>query len=110
MEVQSGYEPQATPLAAELGFENCWEYQNDSCREVGLLGEIPPRPLPAAPALHHHPTPHPRTKHPYAGESGAGESVLGTEKLLRAQLLGPVCLGLNPGSATYQLEDVGNAT
>lgn len=52
-------EPQATPLAAELGFENCWEYQNDSCREVGLLERSPPRPLPEAPALHHHPTPPP---------------------------------------------------
>ena len=83
MEARSGYEPQATPLEAELGFENCWEYQNHTCGEMGFLGEIsPPRPLPAAPAHHHHPTPHPGAKHPYAGESGAGESALGTEKLL----------------------------
>ena len=48
MEARSGYEPQATPLEAELGFENCWEYQNHTCGEMGFLGEIsPPRPLPA---------------------------------------------------------------
>ena len=50
MEARSGYEPQATPLEAELGFENCWEYQNHTCGEMGFLGEIsPPRPLPARP-------------------------------------------------------------
>ena len=50
------------------GFENCWECQNHSCGEMGLLGEIsPPRPLPAAPTTT---PPHiPRAEHPYAGEA-----------------------------------------
>lgn len=49
MEAQRVYEPKATQLEAELGFENrnqvsnCWEWQNHSCWGDGGVREVLPR-------------------------------------------------------------------